>query len=438
MVRARQQLSSVHVIDLYLLLSFAVSLFLWLSLCLTQSEFMPNSFFVSTLVAVSSIGFFHGVGFGNALVETKGFGGLLLSQFALLIGMALQYQSTALVFVAVLPCITACYAMLTSDRNLKGGFFAKDLIPPLVGVGSYIGFAAVHRGLHWSVVDLIALTCFVFWTVGTLYWGSALVKRENKSLIASLIKRGNGNWRWRMERDRQRDDRLFFHDIINHTHGLSLFLQQKISSGDILAEEEVHAMMGEVKAMQSLVADHYGFKHKNLLSTLDWVEIDYAMASFHRIVHTMLPASVEIRFHQSGMLDRRLHDRSRLDLFIHYPTFLRICTNLVKNIGEQSPKIADFTFEAQSNVLRLCFKNKMGHLHEISKDLEYALSDSILAADSMDEREHLGLESVQILCSEHGGNFEFLIEDGEWHAIVELPLRSQADAEQEIINKKAA
>lgn len=440
MVRARQSLVPIHLIDLYLLLSFAASLILWVGMWQTHSNFLPASFFLSTLVVLNFYGFAHGLGLGPALAESKTFGGLLLSQFALLIGAALQYQSIALVFVAVMPCLAACYSLLASERNLSGGVFGKDLIPPLVGLGSYLGFVAVHRGLDWRGVDLLALFSFVLWTVGTLYWGSTLVRRENRSLIGAMLKRGNGNKRWRLDREKERDERLFFHDVINHTHGLSLFLQQKISSDDVMAQDEIHSVMGEVKALQSLVADHFGYKHKNLLSTLEWVEIDYAMASFHRLLSSMLPVEIEIRFHQSGMLDRRLFDRSRLNLSIHYPTFLRVCTNLVKNIAEQMPRVADFSFEATENVMRICFKNKMGYLHETTKDLEHALSHTIMAADVETEREHLGLESVQVLCQEHGGHFDFKIIENEWVASVELPLRKNDVAKQthEKNEKKAA
>ncbi len=431
MVRARHQHTTIHLIDLYLLLSFGVALMLWFGMWLTRPDFLPHSFFLSTFVAINFFGFSHGLGLGQALAESKTFGGLLLTQFALLIGAALEYDSTALVFMAVLPCLAACYAMLAGERNLKGGVFAKDLIPPLVGVGCYLGFVAVYRGLEWRTIDLLALSGFVFWTLGTLYWGSVMLKREHKSLIGSLLRRSrHEKGRWRLEEQQKRDERLFFHDVINHTHGLNLFLQQKVSANDVIVAEEIGALMGEVKALQSLVADHFGYKHKNLLSTLEWVEIDYAMASFHRLVHTLIPSDVEIRFEQSGLLDRARHDRSRLEFEIHYPTFLRVCTNLVKNIAEQRPRVADFSFEAHAHALCMRFKNKMGRLHETSRDLEHALSYTILAADHSDhEREQLGLESVQVLCAEHGGHFDFAIDNGEWVAQVELPMRPLAAKE---------
>ena len=438
MVRSRHQVAPIHLIDLYLILSFVASLILWIGMWQTNVNFLPNSFWISSLVAINYIGFSHGLGLGTVLSESKSFGGLLLTQYALLIGCALEHESIAIVFVAILPCLAACYAQLASERNLSGGMFSKDLVPPLIGLGSYLGFVAAYRALEWRTIDILALVSFTFWTVGTLYWGSALVKRESRSILGLILRRNSDNRRWRMDQDRLRDERLFFHDVINHTHGLNLFLQQKLSSNDVLVPDEVKAMMGEVKALQSLVAHHYGFKHKNLLTTLEWVEIDYAMASFHRLLHTMLPTEIEIRFHQSGMLDRRIYDRSRLNLMVHYPTFLRVCTNLVKNIAEQSPKIADFSFEAQMGMLSLCFKNKMGHLHDTKKDLEHALSHTILAADHDEEREHLGLESVQVLCQEHGGHFDFSIVEGEWVARVDLPLKNIADLPQNANDLKKA
>lgn len=423
MVRARHHLTAVHMIDLYLLLSFAVSVFLWTGLALTQDQFFINSFFISSLVAVNYSCFCHGLGHGSILNEAKGFGALLLAQFSLFVGCAFEYQSTTIIFLAIFPCVIACYTMLTSEREFKSGLFSKDLIPPLMGVCCYLLFMTVQRDLAWPAVDLLALSGFVLWSLGTLYWGSALIKHENKSLISSMLKRGHGHWRWRMDKDRQKEDRMFFHDVINHTHALNLFLQQKVSTDATMQEQEIYAVMNEVKSLQSLVSDHYGFKHKNLLSTLNWVELDFAMGGFHRMIHSLLPGNIEIQIEQDGKLDRSKVDRSRMNLMIHYPSFIRVCTNLIKNIAEQKPKKAYFSFEASERSIIIHFKNKMGHLHSVSRDLEHALSDNILSADQAEVSDHLGLESVQSLCLDNGGNFEFKIDDGHWTAIVELPLK---------------
>lgn len=436
MVRARHQLAAIHMIDLYLLLSFGVSLLLWLGLAYTQPNFFINSFFISSLVAVNYTCFCHGLGHGSALSDAKPFAGLLLTQFSLFIGCAFEYEVTSMVYLAVFPCLAACYTMLTSEREFKTGIFSKDLIPPILGVSFYLLFMTIQKNLAWKSIDLLSFTCFVIWSVGTLYWGSTLVRRENKSLISSILKRGHGNFRWRMDKDRQREDRMFFHDIINHTHALNLFLQQKLSTDARMQEDEIYAVMNEVKSMQSLVSDHFGFKHKNLLSTLSLVELDFALSGFHRMIHNLLPHQIKIHLAQSGHLDRTKFDRSRIKLFVHYPTFIRVCTNLIKNIAEQFPKEAFFEFDASESKLKIIFKNKMGHLHSISRDLEHALSDSILSADHIEQSDHLGLESVQSLCLDNGGSFEFLIEDGFWKAVVILPLSDSAEMKD--FHKKAA
>ncbi len=410
-------------IDLYLLLSFAVSVFLWLGLALTQPQFFINSFFISSLVAVNYSCFCHGLGHGSTLSDAKAFAALLLTQFSLFVGCAFEYQATSMIYLAVFPCLAACYTMLTSERDFRSGVFSKDLIPPFVGVSFYLIFMTVKNNLAWTTVDLFSFSSFVVWSIGTLYWGSTLVRLENKSLISSILKRGHGNYRWRMDKDRQKEDRMFFHDVINHTHALNLFLQQKLSTDSTMQEQEIYAVMNEVKSLQSLVSDHYGYKHKNLLSTLNWVELDFAMGGFHRMIHSLLPGNIDIQIEQLGKLDRAQFDRSRVNLIVHYPSFIRICTNLIKNIAEQNPKKAFFRFEASDKSITILFKNKMGHLHSVSKNLEHALSDNILSADKNEPSDHLGLESVQSLCLDNGGHFEFKIDDGYWTAIVELPLK---------------
>ena len=62
-------------------------------------------------------------------------------------------------------------------------------------------------------------------------------------------------------------DRLFFHDVVNQTHGLLLFLMHKEVNKEGLEFEEVQMIEKEIRTLQSLLQDHYNFKHKNLVKT---------------------------------------------------------------------------------------------------------------------------------------------------------------------------
>jgi hypothetical protein len=63
-------------------------------------------------------------------------------------------------------------------------------------------------------------------------------------------------------------EKLFFHDIINQTHGLLLFFGQKELSQESIEGHELKMLASEIKTLQSLIRDHYNFRHKNLSQTI--------------------------------------------------------------------------------------------------------------------------------------------------------------------------
>ncbi len=52
-------------------------------------------------------------------------------------------------------------------------------------------------------------------------------------------------------------NRMFFHDIINHTHGILLFLEQKKDYSKQIDEKEISLLLHEVKLMQTLISEHF-------------------------------------------------------------------------------------------------------------------------------------------------------------------------------------
>ncbi|MBC7712028.1 MAG: sensor histidine kinase [Rhizobacter sp.] len=202
-------------------------------------------------------------------------------------------------------------------------------------------------------------------------------------------------------------ERLFFHDIINHTHGLVLFLNQKEIQKDNINQEEIKMISSEIKTLQSLIRDHFDFKHKNLVQTFDWVPFSYAKLAFDNLSQTYL-------------MDKKVttsFDIRENENLVYYPSFYRILNNLIKNISESHSTHVEFAFKISDSGIELVTKNEMKVKNE--KNLPEHLSRVIL--NEQKKIHGLGLESVYHLAEENGGTFSFEINDSVWTNRLFLP-----------------
>ncbi|MBC7427947.1 MAG: GHKL domain-containing protein [Bacteriovorax sp.] len=206
-------------------------------------------------------------------------------------------------------------------------------------------------------------------------------------------------------------ERLFFHDIINHTHGLVLFLNQKEIGREIIDLEEIKMISSEIKTLQSLIRDHFEYKHKNLVQTLDWVPFSYAKLAFNSLSQTYLTEKkVTTTFDVEGQgFDENL---------IYYPSYYRILNNLIKNISESNSTHVQFKIKITKAGLEIITKNEMKVKNE--KNLPEHLSRVILN-EKPPKVQGLGLESIHHLAEENGGTFSFEITDSVWTNKLFLP-----------------
>jgi len=228
--------------------------------------------------------------------------------------------------------------------------------------------------------------------------------------------------------DREKKERLFFHDIINQTHGLILFFNQKQCTNKTISVEEIHSLEKEVRTLQSLIKDHFHFKHKNLALTYDWVPFDIAEAAVRSLIQTYLPTeSVQTTF-STSFLEK---DNS----FVYFPVFYRIMNNLIKNMAEVKTDEVHLYFKYSEEGLLIETKNKNSSIHSFEE-----LTDKINQEKTLDNstpvNEALGLESIYHLSNASGGSFEFEIKEGLW--INRIILCGPKKINKENMTKKAA
>jgi len=213
--------------------------------------------------------------------------------------------------------------------------------------------------------------------------------------------------------DNQHDmkEKLFFHDLINQTHGLLLFLNQKEMTGEGVSPSEVILLEKEIKTLQSIINDHYNYKHKNLVQTYDWVPFSYAKLAFAGLSNTYLnDVTVDATFTIMG-------ENLEEDL-IYYPSFYRILNNLIKNISEASCYKVQFTFVLNEEGLFIETKNPMRSTLGTSESIA-----QVILNEKTNSTKSMGLDSIHHLAEENGGIFSFEIESNTWINKLFLPTK---------------
>lgn len=199
-------------------------------------------------------------------------------------------------------------------------------------------------------------------------------------------------------------DRLFFHDLINLTHGLSLFLNQKKLQKNALNSNELELVIKEIKTLQSLAKDHFEFSHKNLVDTPQWVAFGLVLANLEHLVNVYFPAQT-IKW----VVENKAHDSTRF----YFPLFYRAANNLIKNMSEARSENIGIKISVNEHKIYLETSNE---IKPSQKSLE------MIILDETKKRVHgVGLDSIDHMAHEFGGEFQFEIQQGKWINKLVLP-----------------
>ncbi|MBT3236465.1 MAG: hypothetical protein HN353_10980 [Bdellovibrionales bacterium] len=433
----------------YLDCSLAISLLLWGGLYLTDRTFLPDSFFLSTLVvtnfitwSVGKISFYKELG-----VYTQLF---FLLQITLLVGMGVEYHSISALVLALFPTVFGVHHMLMHKRKSEYGPLVDGAVLLLITVGVYIYWQEFFHSNLLLNRDGMFLFSALLWGLGMIYaadgYGLQLVMRKGKQ--ASF------------PRESESDNRLFFHDIINHTHGLQLFLRGRVDQEQGISAIECGLIANDIELMQAQLQDHFGYRHRNLAS--DTVIQPFALlkSDVESIISNFLPSDrveLEIIFKsQSEVPDYQptvvpitwISNRKSEDVVtqrgsaLHIPSFIRILTNLVKNISDDRSRSVQVIFYDRPEGLTIITKSRLfqsdSSLEDVRRDgVEHLFSHEGDGTNSsgLDRSSGLGHESIAKLCQEQGGSFDFIIEGEFWVNQVFLPDQNSSD---KILNKWAA
>lgn len=195
---------------------------------------------------------------------------------------------------------------------------------------------------------------------------------------------------------KSKQDRLFFHDIINHTHGLVLFLSQKKE----LNEEEINLVKHEIKSLQHLIQNHFQFEHKNNLVNEKITTNDFRM-TLAVLVESFLPSkNFDVKIQFTPQFESYLNqDHELSSSFIQ-----RILGNVIKNIAENCARKVVLCFDCDQDKLIIKSENEIS-----DKNTRVSFHSQ-------------GLTSIEHLCTERGGSYFYIQENGIWKNTITIPL----------------
>lgn len=324
-----------------------------------------------------------------------------LFQYCLLLGMCFELQLKELILMASLPVVSALYAINShpfwrqEEKRLKayGVVFVVfcSLPLPLYSL-SFPMDPAISLGWCYGA--------FFSWQLGLFFLASVDGKRDGEP--------------WQ--------ERYFFHDAINLTHGLTLFLRGRLTKGEGISPQEVEDVLGEVRSWQNLLQNYFGMGHKNIKSD-ESQNLGEIIQEMNRVISFFNDDSdIEIFSHYSGRLED--HSKGHYLKQIDFPSspLLRIFTNLLKNSLEAGSMRVEIVHGLNDFNYTLMVKNEImappRKSYELAKILENQISNQSQKAPLV---AGYGLEAIDSLVQNLGGKFHFTLEGQVWKSEVVIP-----------------
>lgn len=213
-------------------------------------------------------------------------------------------------------------------------------------------------------------------------------------------------------------NRMFFHDIINHTHGILLFLEQKKDYSKQIDEKEIALLLHEVKLMQTLISEHFKYGHKNLNSSDEFVPFSTLEQSIQLLFKIYFPENINLKIEYRGKIAIFENAETKSKALVHYASTYRILNNLIKNMAEAGSSEILLMFEYNESNFLIETRNKFKSSAEKNNMAEYL---GQLIAKDYKKGKGVGLDSISDVVNDLEGDYQFDIKNGEWINRISIP-----------------
>jgi hypothetical protein len=404
-------LDSLWILDLYKFTSFLCSLVMWPLFFYSEHDFFSHAHFVTLFLVGNAAVYFSTYGMSFFLKKSGKLPFYYFFQVISLIGIGYSHQSSEFVYMAVIPMLMSMhyfFVMQGGEENLEQN--KSVFLYAMVFCGLLL-FESFKSGVFFSFTEVIALVSFAVWSLTTAFFAFDFYFKGRRKTIAKLFHQGQ-----QKRLKTSKNEKFFFHDLINHIHSTLLFLNMKKEENNF-DRDEIQNVINELKLMQESVHNHFGFNHKNLTIHNERVPFHMAMGRVYNLIDTYFGKNAKVKITLLGKLkDENLEvmRSCQVDLVI----FHRIMTNILKNAYEAHSRNLECIFDYDDIGMNVTVRN---NITEISRDnnLDEKLGNVIL--NFKPKNDSVGLESIIELCQAAGGSFDFKVEDKSWVSHFFLP-----------------
>ena len=348
-------------LELYLFSSLVTITILWFYQNGIDDNFISKRWVLTCLLLGTYIFSTRAINNITVLEKSFWFPAFFIFQIICFVGIAFELQNIAGIYLAfIATCLYFYYFINKREFTLQQSLMQVGFLIFVVGF-SYSFYSGLNQRKIFSTQhEWILFAIFAFWSLSVIYFGTDLIKRRNNSMLYNLIlrKRLIKKEEKNIITDSDYKDRLFFHDLINQTHSIGLFLENKIDSKIDLVQSDMQIISKELEVIQTLVKNHFGFRHKNIKESQEYVEFFQIKSSIIELCNNYFSrGQVKYSIEYCGLL--KSSDDSELGkCLIHYPSFTRILTNLIKNVSEIKSDEVNILFDYTTSGLKLEIKNK--------------------------------------------------------------------------------
>lgn len=348
------------------------------------------------------------------LVELEAVSICLYAQFICLIAHFYHSQSVGMLFLATVPMLAALinFNMHQYDRKDTDRFESVIYLASFFVVGAIV--ANLSKVYETGFSELLPFIVYATWViVGSYFLWSSYITGQKSFMIHLLRNANRGN--------QDEVDKMFFHDIINQTHGLRLFLESYQIQGQDLEFEKLGLLISEIQVLQNSLQDHFGKGHKDLEAKNLEVGISFAHLLLENLVKTYLPENrVKVTYIKDAKLTETVNWKAGQ---IELHPFHRMMTNLIKNAAEYRAHRLEIFCTIEDKFLVYRIINPLNVKELKYQNIDKFLTSSILTGDEGRRGKGIGLNSVSEIAAKINGEFQFYVQDGHWVSMIKIPFK---------------
>lgn len=214
-----------------------------------------------------------------------------------------------------------------------------------------------------------------------------------------------------------KEQKFFYHDLINKTHGMNLFLSEKLRQGPSsgINFQDLVMLQKEIYSLQTMIKDHSEINHRNLAPMREWMSFLEFRPKIGHLARTYFSHKQVILQENYSKIDGELQS-----FMVHSPSFERALGNLFKNAYEANSSKIEIIINISERELVLEMKNDLQQIPETSFQMADRLSRNIAKVDEHEEGP-IGLESIHFLIERMNGKFTFGKEADMWVSRLVIP-----------------